>query len=136
MIIIQNQWLSYKINSIVQLNMRDMRKTNYFKPQKTALNQNIDRAFLTEPAAIRLDSSTGELFGLQVVLQNLPLSISFRTRVVHFEAADRGGGPGALVGGCAIASVDVKGVLRLSRDVDLPFFVLHHGRCRQNPRKS
>lgn len=81
----------------------------------------------TEPAPIGLDAGVGELLGLEIVLQHLPLAIALRPRVVHLEPPHRGRGADSLVAS-AIAAVHVERVLRLPRDVDLLLLLLlHHG---------
>lgn len=77
----------------------------------------------TEPAAVGLNASAGELLGLKLMAQNLALAVTLRPRVVHLEAAHGGGAAGL---GFPILPVHVQGVLGLPGDVHLLLFLLRH----------
>lgn len=77
----------------------------------------------TEPAAVGLDASVGELLGLELVAQDLALAVTLRPRVVHLEAAHGGGAAGIAF---PILPVHVQGVLGFSRDIHLLLSLLGH----------
>ena len=81
----------------------------------------------TEPLAVGLDSSVGQLFGLEVVLEDLAATVTLGPGVVHLEAA-HGGGATLRPILPAVATVGVQRVLRLSRHVHLLLLLLRHFR--------
>lgn len=77
----------------------------------------------TEPAAVGLNSSAGQLLGLVLVVQNLAFPVALGPRVVHLEPAHSGGAPGVTF---PIFAIRVEGVLRLTRHVRVLLFLLRH----------
>ena len=77
----------------------------------------------TKPAAVGLDSGTGQLLRLKLILQNLAFAVTSGPRIVHLESANCSSTARTIF---LIRTIRVQRVLRLTGNVHLLLSLLRH----------